>query len=95
VAQAGDGWFGYNHTPESAAERLGVLDRLLADAGRSRDDLKVVIAPTGRPTREMIEQFAELGVHELVLRTATRRVEDAVERLESLAGELMPATERV
>jgi len=95
VAAAGDGWFGYNHTPESAAERLAVLDRMLAEHGRSRADVRIIVAPAGRPTGELLEQFAALGVHELVLRAATRRAEDAVERLELLAGELMPAAGRV
>ena len=95
VATIGNGWFGYNHDPASAAERLAVLDRLLEEQGRSRKDLHIIIAPTGRPTPEIVEDFASLGVDELVLRAATRRAEDAVERMEGLANELMPAAAKV
>ncbi len=95
VATIGNGWFGYNHDPASAAERLSVLDRLLAEQGRSRADLHIIIAPTGRPDAQMLEEFAALGVDELVLRAQTRRAEDAVERMEGLANELMPAAEKV
>ena len=95
VAAAGDGWFGYNHDPASAAERLAVLDRLLEEKGRSRAEVRIIIAPAGRPTRETVEEFAALGVQELVLRAQTRRAEDSVERLQQLASELMPAAEKV
>jgi alkanesulfonate monooxygenase SsuD/methylene tetrahydromethanopterin reductase-like flavin-dependent oxidoreductase (luciferase family) len=95
VAAVGDGWFGYNHDPASAAERLRVLDGFLAERGRSRSDIRILIAPTPRPTPELIEEFAGLGVDELILRAATRRAKDAVERMQGLAAELMPTAAKV
>ncbi|MGE3074157.1 MAG: LLM class F420-dependent oxidoreductase [Dehalococcoidia bacterium] len=90
AASIGNGWFGYNHDPESAKERLGVLDRLLTENGRSRKDIRVIIATARhRATPEMLEEFAELGIDEIILSAGARRAEDMVGRMEALAEELL------
>ena len=96
VAKLGDAWYGFAHTPETAAERLAVLDRLLAEQGRTRKDIRVLVCPfRNRATPEMLEQFAELGVDEVILTVAARNAEMLVGRLEETAAELMPTAERL
>lgn len=96
AATIGDGWFGFSHDPASAKERLDVLDRLLAENGRTRKEVRILIAPfRHRATPEMLEQFAELGVDEVILQAGARSAEDTVGRMEALAAELMPAADRV
>ena len=96
VATIGNGWYGFNHDPESAKERLVVLDRLLAENGRSRKDIRVLVCPfRHRANPEMLEQFAELGVDEVILAAGARTAENMVGRMEELAAELMPTAERL
>ena len=96
VASIGDGWFGYSHDPESAKERLAVLDRLLAENGRSRSEIRVLIAPfRHRATPQMLEEFAALGADEVILNVGARQAEDMVGRMESLAEELLPTAQRL
>jgi probable F420-dependent oxidoreductase len=68
VADAGNGWIGFNHTPETAAERIAALERLLADAGRSRDDIDVVVSPYMRPIESStLAAYADAGADQVVL----------------------------
>lgn len=96
AAKLGDGWFGYFHDILTAKERLSRLEELLAEQGRSRNDVRIIITPKGhRVSPEIIEQFAELGVDELVFAAGARHIEDAIGRLETMAEQLLPVAARV
>lgn len=43
AARVGDAWHTTIHDPEPLAERIGALERALADAGRRRDDILVSV----------------------------------------------------
>ena len=45
AANYGDGWCGFNLTPAETAEKVKVLDRFLAEKGRSRNDLEIFVSP--------------------------------------------------
>jgi probable F420-dependent oxidoreductase len=49
TARAARGWHTFNRTPDELAEPLGRLDRLLADQGRSRADVRITVCPYFRP----------------------------------------------
>ena len=67
VVQCGDGWYGFNLDGVSeVADRIGVLDRLCADSGRSRDDLKLCVALRDLAVDD-VGRLADLGVDELVI----------------------------
>ncbi len=68
VADIGQGWFGWNLTPEMTAERLAALDRLLARRGRSRTDVSITISPYTQPARDLdaMKRYRDLGVDEVV-----------------------------
>ncbi len=68
TADLGQGWYGYDHEPATAAERITKLTGLLAERGRSRQDIEISISPYMRQTgaRE-VEAFAEAGVDQLIL----------------------------
>jgi probable F420-dependent oxidoreductase len=62
VARAGQGWHTFNRTPDALADGLGRLDRLLADQGRSRDDLTITVCPYSQPLdADIAERYAEAG----------------------------------
>ncbi|MGH9138435.1 MAG: LLM class F420-dependent oxidoreductase [Acidimicrobiales bacterium] len=67
VADLGQGWYGYNRTPEEVPEALARLDRALAERGRTRADVTVSICPAFKGAdRAAIEQYAELGVDRVI-----------------------------
>ena len=49
VARVGQGWHTFNRRPDQLAEPLGKLDRLLAEQGRSRDDVAITVCPYFQP----------------------------------------------
>ena len=86
VADLGSGWFGFDHTPETAAESVTRLDRLLAERGRSRDDIQVIVSPYLRPfDGEQLKRFAEAGADQVVLLALARdraAIPETLDRLE-------------
>src|SRR5262249_20613295 len=67
VASWGDGWYGFNLDDAAAVrDRVGKLDRLCAEAGRDRAELRLAVA-LRNPRESDVDALAELGVDELVL----------------------------
>ena len=90
VARKGDGWFGFNLTPETAAERLGALDKMLEGEGRKRSDISLSVRPApGFFTPEHAREFERLGVDQLILVIGGRSTESVVGRMEAIAAELI------
>lgn len=90
VATQGQGWFGFDLGPEEAKERIATLTKMLETAGRTRSDIQVSVSPLRRaPTPELMEQYAEVGVEQVILPIGGREVADVVGRLEALASELL------
>jgi probable F420-dependent oxidoreductase len=86
AARFGTGWYGFNLSPEQTAPILERLDAALSDAGRSRDDFEIIITPPYRTDDAMIEAFAELGVHRLVVQLGSQKPGKIAPRMEELAG---------
>jgi len=88
VAQLGDGWFGFNHTPESAAECISRLRPLLEGEGRELADLEISVSPYLRPSSgDDIERFRDAGVQRVVLLAMVPSVEGIPAGLDALAAE--------
>lgn len=67
VATWGDGWYGFNLDDVSAVrDCLAKLDRLCAQAGRERAELRLAVA-LRNPRDSDLGALADLGVDELVL----------------------------
>jgi alkanesulfonate monooxygenase SsuD/methylene tetrahydromethanopterin reductase-like flavin-dependent oxidoreductase (luciferase family) len=69
VARLGQGWHPLGVSPEGMARRLAVLDEELARHGRSRDDITISLRWDVSPSADVepwLEEFRELGVHEVV-----------------------------
>ena len=88
VARRGQGWHSFNRTPDTLAEPLASLDRLLDEHGRTRDELTVTCCPYFHGcTPEMVEGFAEHGVDQvtvMVFPTSLEEVEPAFEAIQPL-----------
>lgn len=70
AARVGQGWYGFNRTPDQVPEGLERLDRALAAEGRSRsdDDFTVTICPYFNPIeRDDLSRYEDLGVDRAVV----------------------------
>jgi probable F420-dependent oxidoreductase len=67
VAAWGDGWYGFNLAcVDAVRERVGKLERLCAESGRDRGELRLAVA-LANPRVGDVGALCELGVDELVL----------------------------
>jgi probable F420-dependent oxidoreductase len=68
VATIGQGWYGFNLTPETFKRHLDKLDGLLEAAGRSRDELKIYLSPAaGADKPDDFRAFAAAGAEQIIL----------------------------
>jgi probable F420-dependent oxidoreductase len=62
AARSGQGWHTFNRSPAELAEGLARLDVFLAEAGRTREELRITVCPYFNAlTPEIVEQYAEAG----------------------------------
>jgi probable F420-dependent oxidoreductase len=67
VADLGQGWYGFNRTPEDMPEALAKLDKLLEERGRSRDDIEISVCPYFKGVdRDALERYRDLGVDRVI-----------------------------
>ncbi len=80
VVSWGDGWYGFNLDDVAAVrDRVSRLDRLCAESGRDRAELRLAVA-LRNPRDSDVGALAELGVDELVL------VQTPPDRADTVAG---------
>ena len=87
VADLGQGWYGFNLTPDELKERLQRLDTLLERRGRTRDDIEISICPYMLPaTPETIQGYRDAGVDRVILTALAADAAGLPVVLDSLAG---------
>src|SRR5580692_2954161 len=96
VAEYGDGWCGFNLTPDEAAAKIRRIEELLKANGRKRSDVELAVSNSGKPiTADDLKRYRDAGVEEFVV-TAMRSPhtpEEAQTVLEKAAREwLEPAS---
>ncbi|CAM4278986.1 Pyrimidine monooxygenase RutA [Mycobacterium basiliense] len=94
VAAWGDGWYGFNlDGVAGVCERVGTLERLCAESGRDRQELRLSVA-LRNPQASDVAVLANLGVDELVLVESPPEDADAVAHWASaLADYWLPAVQ--
>ena len=85
AAALGDGWYGVNHSHESAAQRVSELRKLLAEAGRGDARFEMTIS-CGYPnlTRDQVRAYEDGGIDRIVV-LPWQRGREAEEKLAALA----------
>ncbi len=83
VASMGQGWYGFNLTPDGLEERLEYLSTLLEVEGRTLDEIKLYVSPHAsvRDPKDM-QRFEALGVEQMILPVMAARVDRLKERAE-------------
>ena len=90
VAEQGQGWFAIGANPEQLAPQLENLEAALAQAGRPREEISVYVCPFDHDyDHEMIKQYNELGVDELVLLHYAKSPAEVETLLHNLAQEYL------
>jgi len=86
VAELGQGWYGYNVAPDQLTERLAKLDSLLTEAGRTRNELQIYIAPRVRAERpEDLAPYWDAGVDQLLFPLFGRDADGLARRADAIA----------
>lgn len=87
VARHGQGWYGFDLTPERLAEGLAGLDAALAEAGRSRSDVQVFASPAGRGRidADTLAAFRDAGVDQAIVPVFGRDADGFRKRMDTLA----------
>lgn len=90
VVRLGASWFPFNLDPDQLAARRADLARLLDEAGRSVDDVAIVVYPTAATSSpDHLAAFADAGAHQVVLRAPRVTgvpVGDALDQLARACG---------
>jgi probable F420-dependent oxidoreductase len=90
VASYGNGWCGFNLTPDEAAAKIQEIEGLLKANGRKRSDVELAVSPYTKPVKaDDLKRYRDAGVDEVILiRMRPPRAEaDLVENLEQVARE--------
>jgi len=86
TAEHCQGWFGIGADPPKLAPQIRELEETLAELGRPRSEIRVYASPFGYDYDEdMIRQYSDIGVDELILLHFVRTPEEVRTLLRQLA----------
>ncbi len=89
VATIGQGWYGYNLTPDTLAERLEVLDGLLKGLGRTRAEVQIFVSPkAGCLDAASVSAFEALGCEQIIVGVAAASESRLRERADNMLSRL-------
>ena len=92
VAKYGDGWIGFNLTPDQAAAKVGRIEELLKASGRKRSDVELTASPYKHPvTTDDLERYRDAGLAEVTLLNfdILNTERDLTARIERMAKEFV------
>jgi len=90
VAEYGNGWIGFNLTPDEAATKIRRIEELLKANGRKRSDVEMAVSNSAKPiTPDDLKRYHDAGVEEFVVTglRAPHTPEEAQSVLEKAARE--------
>lgn len=90
VASLGNGFFPLDKSPEEIADLLTLLDDLLAEVDRSRDDIRISVCPYTRDVDlDMIKRYRDSGVEQVVLFKFVEDMGEMVRALDEFAENIV------
>jgi probable F420-dependent oxidoreductase len=98
VAEYGNGWLGFNLTPEEAAAKIKRLEELLKANGRRRAEVEIAVRPRNpQITQDDLKRYRDAGVDEMVLGNVAdiNTEREIVTRLEQVARDWVEPAARL
>jgi probable F420-dependent oxidoreductase len=92
VAEYGDGWVGFNLTPDEAAAKVRRIEELLKASGRKRSDVELTASPYKHPvTTDDLKHYRDAGLEEVGLLNfdILNTERDLTTRIERMAKEFV------
>ena len=65
TARFGQGWIGFGTDAEQTASALKMLDQALTQAGRSREDIEIIVMPSN-VNSDNVTMYQDIGVNRLI-----------------------------
>lgn len=88
AAAYGDGWCGFNLTPEETTQAIKRLHSLLAANGRGNDSFEFSVSPTADVTPDDLGRYRDAGINELYLTPVFQRPVASEVEIKKLTEEL-------
>ena len=88
TAEYGDGWFGFNLTPDEASTKIRRIEELLQANQRKRSDVELIVSPYLKPIKpDDLKRYRDSGVDEVVITNMRppRTIEEVSANLDSAA----------
>jgi probable F420-dependent oxidoreductase len=98
VAEYGDGWCGFNLTPDEAAAKIRRIEDLLKTNGRTRSDVELAVSPYTKPIKsDDLKRYRDAGADEVVLirLRPPREEKELAANLEQIAREWVEPAARL
>ena len=95
VADVGQGWYGFNLSPDELAERLSRLDQLLAANGRKRADVEITVSPYLRTRTPDLEAYKRAGADQVILLAFAANADGAKSAVAKLAEDFLPLARKL
>lgn len=87
VISHGQGWYGFDLSPEALATRLQRLREMADEAGRDFDDLLIYLGPNKQPvTAETVAAYEAAGVDQLIVPVMAGNMDRLQQRIETMVS---------
>jgi probable F420-dependent oxidoreductase len=94
VAAVGDGWHPVFIAPDELEEKIALLEKYLAEVGRSIDEITISARPFSQATldKATVQRYADLGVELLIADTSFEHtnLQSMIDDLSKVADQVMP-----
>jgi probable F420-dependent oxidoreductase len=98
VGEYGDGWIGFNISPDEAAAKIKRIEEILQANGRRRSDVHLAVSPYAKPiTTDDLKRYRDAGANEVVLLAlgAPSSVQETIQRMEQMARDFVDAAAKL
>lgn len=95
VARFGQGWYAFGLDLDTFVERRGALANVMADHGRSIDELTISVCPFRHPgDADAVRRYADAGAHRVILFAGDVTAADLPATLETMTTDVLQAVQR-
>ena len=89
VVSHGQGWYGFDLSPEALVTRLQRLREMADEAGRDYTDLLIYLGPNKQPvTGETVAAYEAAGVDQLIVPVMAGNMDRLQKRIDTMASVL-------